>query len=86
MKRKEIERELEEMLKETKGDFGLGDIKDIIYNEEESDVMMRIVAMFDTGQGTVELQDVLDVVSDAWNYFPHKALGGLCPQGKVLRY
>jgi len=84
MKRKEIEQELVEMLKETKGDFELGDIKDIIYNEDESDDMMKIVAMFDTGQGAVELQNVLDVVSDAWNYFPHKVLGGLCPQEKVL--
>ena len=86
MKRKEIERTLLSILKETKSDFGLEDIKDIIYNEDESDDMMKIVAMFDTGQGAVELQDVLDIVTNVWNYFPHKALGGLCPQEKVLGY
>ena len=33
-RRKEIEKELLEMLKETKSDFGLDDIKKIIYNED----------------------------------------------------
>jgi len=48
-KRKEIEKELLELLKETKSDFGLADIKDVIYNEEETDDMMKVVAMFDRG-------------------------------------
>ena len=33
-RRGEIEKELLEMLKETKSDFGLNDIKEIIYNED----------------------------------------------------
>lgn len=78
-RRKEIEQELIEMLKEAGGDFDLEDIKEIIYNEEDQDDFMQIVAMFDNGQGAGELENILEVASDAWNYFPHKALGGKSP-------
>jgi hypothetical protein len=85
-RRKEIEKELLEMLKETKSDFGLDDIKKIIYNEDGQDSLTDIIAMFDTGQGAAELQNVLELVNDAWNYFPHKSLNGLCPMEKMLEY
>jgi hypothetical protein len=84
--RKEIEDELSEMLKETDGDFELQDIKDIIYNEGDQDDMMKVVAMFDRGGDASELSTVLELVNDAWNYFPHKILGGLCPMEKILDY
>jgi len=54
-KRKEIEKELLEMLKEAKSDFGLDDIKGIIYNEDGQDGLTDIIAMFDTGHGAAEL-------------------------------
>lgn len=85
-KRKEIEKELVEMLKETKSDFGLDDIKKIIYNEDGQDSLTDIIAMFDAGQGAAELQNVLELVNDAWNYFPHKIIGGLSPAEKLLEY
>lgn len=82
-KREEIEDELLEMLKETGSDFGLEDIKDIIYNEDGQDSLTDIIAMFDNGQGLVELENVLEIVNEAWNYFPHKILGGLSPAEKL---
>jgi len=85
-RRKEIEKELLKMLKETKSDFGLDDIKEIIYNEDGQDSLTDVIAMFDTGQDAVELQNVLELVNDAWNYFPHKCLNGLCPMEKILEY
>lgn len=74
------------MLKETKSDFGLEDIKDAIYNEEETDDMMKVVAMFDRGGDASELENILELVSDAWNYFPHKILGGISPAEKLLEF
>lgn len=85
-RRKEIEKELLEMLKETESDFELVDIKDAIYNEEETDDMMKVVAMFDRGGDASELSNILELVSDAWNYFPHKIIGGLSPAEKLLEY
>jgi 3-methyladenine DNA glycosylase Tag len=83
-RRKEIEQELSDFLSETKSNFGLEDIKNLIYNEEETDDMMKIVAMFDNGQGAADLDNVMETVSDAWNYFPHKILGNLSPAEKAL--
>ena len=85
-RRKEIEQELVKMLKETKNNFSLQDVKDTIFHEEDTDDMMKIVAMFDRGGGTSELSNILELVSDAWNYFPHKVLNGLSPADKALEY
>jgi len=86
MKRKEIESELENKLKEVKSDFDLEYIKQIIYEEDGADDLTDIIMIFDTGQGAVELQDVLETVNEAWNYFPHKILDGLSPAEKLLEY
>ena len=84
-RRKEIEQELVDMLKETESDFSLQHVKDAIFYEEDSDDMMKVVAMFDRGGDASELENVLELVSDAWNYFPHKALNGLSPAEKLLK-
>lgn len=84
-RRKEIEQDILEMLKETKSDFRLKDVLAAIYNEEDNDDMMKAVAMFDRGGDASELDNVLELVSDAWNYFPHKILDGLSPAEKILR-
>lgn len=83
-RRKEIEQELVEMLEQTQSDFSLQDIKDAIYNEQDTDDMTRIIAMFDRGGDASELSNVLELVSDAWNYFPHQIINGLSPAEKLL--
>ena len=85
-RRKEIEQELEEMLKETGSDFSLDHVRDAIFHEEDNDDMMKVVAMFDRGGDASELSNVLELVTDAWNYFPHKALGGISPAEKLLEH
>lgn len=85
IKRKEIERDLIDLLKGTKSDFTLQDIQNAIYYEEDHDDMMKIVAMFDRGGDASEIDNVLETITDAWNYFPHKALKGLSPMGMVLK-
>ena len=83
-RRKEIEQELVEMLKETVSDFSLQDVKDAIFNEEETDDMQKVIMMFDRGGDASELSNILELVTDAWNYFPHKVLGGISPAEKSL--
>lgn len=84
--RKEIEGELKDLLKVARSAYDLDDIKDIIFNEDSHDCLTDIIAMFDTGQGGMEIQNILETVNDAWNYFPHKILNGLSPAEKVLEY
>ena len=85
-RRKEIEQELVEMLKETESDFTLDHVRDVIFHEEDNDDMMKVVAMLDRGGDASELSDVLELVTYAWNYFPHKVLGGISPAEKLLEY
>ncbi len=85
-RRKEIEQELMNMLKETESDFTLDHVREAIYNEEDNDDMMKVVAMFDRGGDASELDNILELVTDAWNYFPHKVLGGISPAEKILDY
>ena len=86
LRRLEIEQELTGLLEQTGSDFGLDDIRQVIYNEAEQNDLAKIIPMFDSGQGGVELNNIMEVVIDAWNYFPHKALGGISPAEKALRY
>lgn len=81
--RREIEKELQNLLKEVDSDYTLEDIKEIIYNEEDQDDLVQVVSMFDCRE-VEEMESVLDVINDAWNYFPHQSLGGLCPMEKIL--
>src|SRR3990167_8897521 len=85
-RREEIEQELVDMLKETESDFTLDHVRDAIFHEEDNDDMMKVVAMFDRGGDASELSNVLELVTDAWNYFPHKVLGGISPAEKLLEY
>ena len=85
-RRKEIEQEIVDMLKETESDFTLDHVRDVIYHEKDNDDMMKVVAMFDRGGDASELSNVLELVTDAWNYFPHKALNGISPAEKLLEH
>jgi len=85
-RRKEIEQEIVDMLKETESEFSLQDVRKIIFHEEDSDDMMKVVALFDRGGDIVEMNNILELVSDAWNFFPHEALGGISPAEKFLKY
>lgn len=85
-RRREIEQELIDMLRETKSDFSLQHVKNAIFHEEDNDDMMKVVAMFDRGGDASELSNILELVTDAWNYFPHESLGGVSPVEKSLEY
>ena len=85
-RRKEIEQELVNMLKKTKSPFSLEHIKDIIFHEEDNDDMQKVIAIFDRGGNIVELSNILELASDAWNYFPHKIIDGISPAEKLLEY
>jgi hypothetical protein len=78
--RREIEKYTVALLKKVKSDFTFKDVTDDIYNETEQDDLTKMIAMFDTGEGGDELSNILDILTDAWNYFPHKALGGKSPK------
>jgi hypothetical protein len=83
-KREEIEQEIMDMLKITNSAFSLQDVKNAIFESEDTDDVMKIVAMFDRGGDSSELDNILELANDAWNHFPHKALGGISPIEKIF--
>lgn len=85
-KRKSIEKELSRMLIRVKSPFMVERIKDIIWHEKDDNDLTKIISVFDKGVGISELNKILDIINDAWNYFPHKSLNGLCPMEKILEY
>lgn len=85
-KRKEVEEKLRKILKVIRSNSNLEDIKDIIYNEDGHDSLKNLISIFDTGQNILKIEDILETVNDAWNYFPHKTLEGLSPTEKFREY
>ncbi len=85
-RRKEIEQDIIDLLLKAESEFSLDDVKEVIYNEEDQDDLTEAISMFDTGKIPNELENILELTNDAWNYFPHKVLGGLSPADKVLKY
>ena len=83
--REEIELELIKLLEEIESDLTLEDIKEMIYEEEEQEDFQDLIAVFDVGQDVAELNNALELISDAWNYFPHRVLGGLSPKEILLQ-
>jgi hypothetical protein len=82
-RREELELEIVRLLEAANSDFTIEDVKQAIYEEEDQDDFTDVLAMFDTGTGAVELPEVLETVQDAWNYFPHKSIGGKSPVEKM---
>ncbi len=85
-KRNETEKKLSNILKEINSPLTLEQIKDIIYREKNDNELTKIVQAFDRGQGIKELNRIFEIINDAWNYFPHKCLDGLCPMEAILKY
>lgn len=62
----------------------MDDIKQAVYEEDDSKCMMEIIAMFDKGQGINEFNKIMEIVNEAWKYFPHKMIDGLSPAEKLM--
>lgn len=77
-KRGEIEKELLALIRKTKSDITLNEIQNTIYDEVDFDDLSEVIRSFDSGS-PYELENTIELLNDAWNYFPHRVLNGLCP-------
>ncbi len=82
IKRKKISKKLANLLKETQSPHSLEEILAIIYNEKGQGDMAKIIHMFDDYPQS-KLQGLLNLIAEAWNYFPHKQLDNKSPQQKA---
>ncbi len=78
-KRQEVERDMRQILSKMDTKLTWEDMRYIIYNEEPMEGMKKIADWMDLSDDIDKANDVLQVINDAWNFFPHKKLDGLCP-------
>ncbi len=78
-KRKEIEQEVKSLLKQSKSFYKFEDVKQVVFDENSTDDMQELVKMFDTGKGNFELDTIIEIIQEVWNYFPHRLLDGKSP-------
>jgi hypothetical protein len=79
LKRKQINDKLKYLLNSVRSKSNVKYIIDNIYSEQGNSDLPQLIAIFDTGYNTEDLQNIIDTVVEAWNYFPHKTLDGKCP-------
>ncbi len=84
----QIENKIEGLIKELnlESEISLEDIKEIILNEKDGNKEFNyLVSVFVSKILDIKrANEVAQIVSDAWNTFPHKSLGGLSPQ-KIIK-
>ena len=84
MVRRETESRIEELIKEHGVEITIQEIKKIIYNEKDSKDFDVVLEAFYEKTGNIdEINKILNVLTTAWNYFPHKSLNELCPMEKL---
>ena len=85
--RRMIEKNISIMLGYYQVDITLDKIKEIIFNEKDGKELNFLADYFSKKIDNIEeMNQVLQLVNDGWNYFPHKCLNGLCPMEKILEY
>ena len=83
-KRIDIEKQLNKIIESFNLSINFEEIKEIIYNEKNKNTLYEILSKFERGQGVDELNKILAIINEVWNYFPHKILDGLSPAEKIL--
>ena len=83
MNNKQIEQQIEELIKELhlESEISLKKVKDVIWNEKEGNKEFQyLIGIFVEKILSLErANEVAQIVSEAWNTFPHRSLGGLSP-------
>lgn len=61
------------------------DIKDIIWNSRSHHTSSEMAFFLSEENPKVSFQQILDILGEAWNNFPHKNMNGLSPRDMVQR-
>lgn len=79
-----LEKKIEELINELnlEDEISLKELKEIIYNEKEGNKEFNyLISIFVSKIPDINRANaVAQIISEAWNTFPHKSLNGLSPQ------
>jgi len=85
--RKTLENQISIMLGYYQADITLDKIKEIIFNEKDGKEFNNLIDHFSKKIDNIEeMNQVMQLLNNGWNYFPHKCLNGFCPMEKILEY
>ncbi len=85
-KREEIEMKLSKILRENKIDASFYEIKDMIFEEKDHKDFGEIISLFKKIKSIEDLNIIMQVISEAWSYFPNRSLNGKCPKEIAQKY
>ena len=60
-------------------------MKDIIWNEHDTNLVSRVTFTIAEQNPKTNIEDIMQIVNEAWNNFPHQKLNGLAPRDMVER-
>ena len=84
--RARTEKKLTRLLTAAGSSATLDDIKSIIFEEDGDTPFIAYVMQLGELFGDEADDDaVIPAIQDAWNYFPHRRLGGSCPASRMLQ-
>ena len=81
-RRKSTEAQLQKLLANAKSTPTVKAVKEKVFHSESIDFrrfLLDLIATLSNGDIASLNDATLKVIEDAWNYFPHAALGGSCP-------
>lgn len=83
----ELEENIVRLLKKLKIEekISLNDVKDIVWNANENNLISRMFSFILEGLSKKDSEETLNILQDAWNFFPHKKLNGLSPRDMLER-
>lgn len=85
----DLEKKIKELINELNLEDGISleDVKEIILNEKNGNKEFNyLVSMFVSKVPDINrANDVAQIISEAWNTFPHKSLGGLSPEQVIKK-
>ena len=85
----QIENEIIKLIKESnlEDKISLDEVKEIILNEKDGNKEFNyLISMFVSRTPDInKANEVAQIISEAWNTFPHKSLGGLSPQEVIQK-
>lgn len=87
MSKLSIEQKLEKLLAKANAPqkITVDDIKSLIYHAQDHNELIKLLQLLSSEQPTLEqLNENMQILQEAWNTLPHKALGGVSPQQKSI--
>jgi tetratricopeptide (TPR) repeat protein len=60
--------------------ISVDDVKDIVWNEKEDTLVSKMAFVMSDQNPKTSVNDIMQFLSTAWNYFPHRRMNGLSPK------